>query len=464
MPPQLRAGVSRAITTPPVGIAHPFWGAQTHTRAEGIDLDLWTTALVVSDGTTTAAIVDSDLPNVPDALAAEVRRRVSELTDIPPSHIRISATHTHSGGALAPGWYPDGAEMIPGYVAMLTDKIVGAVWEARRSMRPARIASGIGHSTVGLNRRMWHPGQQRIVLGRNYGGFVDHDLPVARIDDEDERPIAILVNYACHPTIMAHRNSRITPDYPGPLRRVVESNVGGVCLFLQGCAGDRHPRESFSSKGADYRKVGTLLGLEAAKVAVGLTTLPKEERLVEVLESGAELGIYDDTPGPEPDGTVTVVTQTVELPLIDLPTLAEADSDLATKAEALAEARRGGDESEIRRRGYVAKRSQMQRSHVVRYEGRATAATEIQAIRIGGLALVAMPGEPFAEVGVEIRRRSSFAVTMVSGYSNGEIGYVPMRSDYKNGGYGVWNSPLAAGSADLLIEAAGDLLEGIGGR
>ena len=81
-------------------------------------------------------------------------------------------------------------------------------------MRPARIASGLGHSTVGLNRRMWHPGQQRIVLGRNYGGFVDHDLPVARIDDEDERPIAVLVNYACHPTIMAHRNSLITPGLP----------------------------------------------------------------------------------------------------------------------------------------------------------------------------------------------------------------------------------------------------------
>ncbi len=85
-------------------------------------------------------------------------------------------------------------------------------------------------------------------------------------------------------------------------------------------------------------------------------------------------------------------------------------------------------------------------------------------MRIGELALVAMPGEPCAEVGVEIRRRSSFAVTMVSGYSNGEIGYVPMRSDYKNGGYGVWNSPLAPGSAEMLIEAASDLLEAASGR
>ena len=463
MPPQLRAGVSRAVITPPVGIAHPFWGAQTHTRAEGIDLELWATALVVSDGTTTAAIVDADLPNVPDSLAADIRRRVSELTGIPPQAVRVSATHTHSGGPLQPGWFPDGTEMIPGYVTMLTDKIVGAVWEAQRAMRPARIASGLGHSEVGLNRRMWHPGQQRIVLGRNYGGFVDHELPVARIDDEHERPIAILVNYPCHPTIMAHRNKLLTPDFPGPLRRVVEANVGGLCLFLQGCAGDRHPRESFSSNGTDYRKVGTLLGLEAAKVAIGLTTLPKNEKLVEVLESGAELGIYEDTPGPEPDGTVTVVTRTVELPLIDLPTLEEADADLATKAAVLAEARRGGDDAEIRARGYIAKRASMQRSLVVRYQGQMTASTEIQVIRIGGLALVAMPGEPFAEVGVEIRRRSGFAVTMVSGYSNGEIGYVPMRSDYKNGGYGVWNSPMAPGAAEQLIEAAGDLLEAASG-
>jgi neutral ceramidase len=461
MPPQLRVGVSRAVTTPPVGIAHPFWGAQTHTRAEGVDLDLWTTALVATDGVTTVAIVESDLPNVPNALSADVRRRVSELTDIPPANVRLTATHTHSGGALAPGWYPDGAEMIPGYITMVTDKIVGAVWEAQRRLRPARIAAGIGHSTVALNRRMWHPGQQRIILGRNYGGFVDHDLLVARIDDEQERPLAVLVNYACHPTIMAHRNSLITPDFPGPLRRVVEANVGGLCLFLQGAAGDRHPRESFSSQGADYRKVGALLGLEAAKVAIGLTTLPKYERLVDVLESGAELGIYEDTPAGEPDATIAVATRTVELPLIALPSLAEAEADLAAKSEALADARRTGDDAEIRRRGYVAKRAQMQRAHVRQYEGLTTASTEIQVIKIGSLALVAMPGEPFAEVGVEIRRRSAAPVTMVSGYSNGEIGYVPMRSDYKNGGYGVWNSPLAPGSAEMLIEAAGDLLESV---
>ena len=63
--------------------------------------------------------------------------------------------------------------------------------------------------------------------------------------------------------------------------------------------------------GLDHLRLAALLGLEAAKVAEGLETLPKRERLVEVLESGAELGIYAEEPGPEPDGTLRVATRTI---------------------------------------------------------------------------------------------------------------------------------------------------------
>lgn len=99
MSPRLQAGVARAVITPPVGIAHPFWGAQTHTRAEGVEMDLYATALVLSDGETRVAIIDADLGNVPNDLAATVHTGVEALTGIPAANVRLSATHTHSPAA-----------------------------------------------------------------------------------------------------------------------------------------------------------------------------------------------------------------------------------------------------------------------------------------------------------------------------------------------------------------------------
>lgn len=458
MSPRLRAGVARAVTTPPVGITHAHWGAQTHTRAEGVDLDLWATALVLADGEIEVAIVDADLGGFPNDLAAAIRGRIADLTGIPADHVRLSASHTHSGGNLSPAWFPDGGEMIPGYLASLADKIVGAVWEARQRLRPARIAAGVGHSAVAMDRRLWHPEQGRTILGRNRAGFADHTMPVARIDDEAEQPIAVLVNYACHPTIMAHRNSLITPDFPGVLRRTVEANVGGLCLFFQGATGDRHSKESFSSRREDYHHVGKLLGLEAAKVALGLETLPKVERLVEVMESGAELGLYVDEPGPEPDGTLRVATRTIALPLAELPSRDEAEAAYERATAAVAEAQARGDAAAIRSAGYQAKRAGMRRGMAQTYGDASAAMVVLQAMRIGSLGLVAMPGEPFAEIGVEVRRRSPFAATMFSGYSNGQFAYIPVRSDYAEGGYGVWNSPLGPGAGEIVAEEAIELL------
>ena len=456
MPPQLQAATARTVITPPVGITHATWGAQTHTRAEGVDLDLWATALVLANAETKVAIVDIDLVGYP--MVAATREVITRLTGIPGDHVRLSATHTHSAGNLSPAWFPEGSEMIPAYTASLPDRIAGIVWEAHQNLRPARIAAGKGQSNVGVNRRLWYPKQRRIVLGRNWSGFADHEMIIARIDDENEQPVATIVNYACHPTIMAHRNALVTPDYPGALRRTVEEIVGGKCLFLQGAAGNSHPKESFSSRAEDYHRVGKLLGLEASKVALELETRPKVERLLEVVESGAELGIYVDEPFAEPDATLRVATASVSLPLIELPTVAEVKADYEKKAADLAEARQRGDKKEISQKSMLARRAKMRLGLSQAYHGKKTATIEMQAIRIGSLALIGMPGEPFAEIGVEVRRRSPFAVTMFSGYSNGGFAYIPTKGDYQLGGYGVWNSPVAAGADERVVEEAVALL------
>jgi hypothetical protein len=77
----------------------------------------------------------------------------------------------------------------------------------------------------------------------------------------------------------------------------------------------------------------------------------------------------------------------------------------------------------------------------------------VQVMRIGDTAFIAMPVEPFAEIGVEVKRRSAADWTVFGGYSNGYYGYMPMRYAYPEGGYEVTTSPFAPGAAEQAIEA-----------
>ena len=169
MPPTLRAGVGRAVITPPIGIAHAGWGVQTHQRAEGVDMDLLATVLVLANGPVEAALVDVDFCVVGRDLADPIRQAVADLCGIPFAHVRLSYTHTHSGPMLGPSWMTEGEELIGPYVASLAGRIAGAAWDAKRRLRPARVTAGSGSSDIVVNRRLQapdRPGRRRPELGR----------------------------------------------------------------------------------------------------------------------------------------------------------------------------------------------------------------------------------------------------------------------------------------------------------
>jgi hypothetical protein len=207
------------VITPPIGIAHAGWGVQTHQRAEGVDMDLLATVLVLANGPTEVALVDVDFCVVGRDLAGSIRRAVAELCGIPVSHVRLSYTHTHSGPMLGPSWMTEGEELIAPYVASLPGRVAGAAWEAKRRLRPARVAAGSGWSGIAVNRRLKLP-SGRVVAGRNWGGFTDPEVKVVRIDDVDERPLAVIVQYP-------DRGYEVdtSPFRPGAGERVVEASL-----------------------------------------------------------------------------------------------------------------------------------------------------------------------------------------------------------------------------------------------
>jgi neutral ceramidase len=464
----LYAGVARTDITPPLGIAHAGWGAQTHQRATGVDLPLWATALALSDGVRTVVIVDLDLIYIWDNEAPAVMQAVADLTGLPQSHIRVSYTHTHSGpinGANWSTWIKEGSEMVPAYDAMIQYQVAGVAHAAIQRMRPARIAVGAGQSRIAVNRRFQRPEDGAVVVGRNWAGPVDPEVKVVRIDDADGQPLAALVNYACHPITVGPDCTLITPDYPGVVKRVVEQSTGATCMFLQGAAGNVGPVRGVARNGQhEYRRLGAILGSEASRVWWELQTRPSHERYVGTLESGAPLAIYAAEPHPDADTTLRVATRPLHLPLKQLPPPEQIEAEFADYNERLNHLRAtGGAEAELLELTMLAKRAGMRADLARRSAGQTHRTFDLQVITIGdSIALVAMPGEPFVEIGMAIKHGSPFPNTLFSGYSNVGWAYIPMPDAYPLGGYEVEITPFSPDAAGQIVDQSLALLRELG--
>jgi neutral ceramidase len=459
----LQAGIARADITPPIGIAHANWGAQTHERAAGIDLPLELTALALGDGISTSVIIDIACCWLWGSTAAQVLASVLELTGLPEDAVRLAYTHTHSGptGGSDQSWVTGGAEMVDSYIANLGRAAAGATWAAVENMRPVRIAGAVGESTISVNRRFQRPGDGAVIVGRNWDGPIDRAVNVLRLDTLEGGPFAAIVHFGCHPITVGPDNDKITPDYPGVVKRVVEANVGAPTVFLQGAAGNVGPIRGVASDGMNqYKRLGRILGLEAAKLWWEADPLPTTETYAGTLESGAPLAQYLDTPLPDSHATVRIAKVTIPLPM------KEPGNERALKAALDRHTRElttlranGGSAEDIRQVTMKAKRASM-RYLLARDINRLDSwPIELYVTTVGdAIALVGMSVEPFAEIGLAIQQGSPFAQTLVSGYSGLSFAYLPTADAYPLGGYEIEVTPFAPEAAEIAISAAVDLL------
>lgn len=446
--------------TPAPGTPQGIWGAQLHQRGVGADLPLSATALAISDGVSTALLIDVDVIGFNEEWSTRVNQAVAQMTGLPLSAIRVSASHTHSGPkTLRLEVVSEGLEMGLEYLASLPNRIAGAGWQALQRMQPARVAAGEGAAKINVHRRLTLP-SGRVVVGRNWEGEVDPTVRVVRFDDLEERPLATVVHYACHPTIMAWENEHFTPDFPGVVRQVVERELGGHCLFLQGAAGSVGPILGFTGDRAIYHRLGRILGLEAAKVALSIDTRRRQEQLVGVMESGAPIALYEDRPAADGPVRFQVLSRQLRLPANEFPPHAELVAEVARLQEALAGARAA--DGNVREATAALTRATMREERARMVQGRAFIERQMQVMLVGDVALVSMPDEPFAEIGARIVAGSPFRHTLVSGYSNGTFGYMPTRAAFSEGGYEVDTALYGPETEDLVVAAALEMLAALG--
>jgi hypothetical protein len=459
-PSGLLAGVARADITPPVGIAQLNWGSQTHIESVGNDpVGMVATALVLANGDQKFAMVDIDTILVRFFEAAI--GRAARQTGIPARHIRLAATHTHAGPYLSAAKGPAGVdlsakrEMIERYREQVVDKIVGLIAEADRNLRPAHVYGGRGTGTININRRVRARGEDPPAVGRNPEGFIDRELVVFRIDGMDGQPIAVLANFQCHGTVLAYENKYASPDWPGMTRKVVEQAFpGALCLFFQGAAGNQGPIEGFTGDLSVPHRLGSILGHQVASVAHGIETVRREPTFEGFVESTAYQAKQHWRVKGARDATLKFASKAVDLPRrrYTQEEISAMEARVAGARRQVEAVRTGADpwkkhqaEARLRRFGdLLAKwRSPLDPSPIQ---------VEVQVLRIGEVAIVAMPGEPFGEIGVAIKKASPFAFTMFAAYSSGEGGdYIPIEAEYAFGGYEVERTPYGRGAAEKLI-------------
>jgi neutral ceramidase len=262
---KLVAGVAKSDITPPVGTPLAGYGARRAQPSTGVHDPTEARALIIDNGSEKIALVSVDHLGFDHGMVERIRKIASEATHIAPEHIYVMSSHTHSGGGAFMEMLPLLANLLagkfdPNIRAVYEQRTAEAIINANKSLKPARIAIGAGEARgISRFRSTWPP-----------NGPVDPEVGVIRIDSVDTgKPMAVVMNFAAHPTVLGADNMAFSADFVGYARNALEKMIGGdaMAIFANGAQGTIAPRAFQGDDGwQKAENVGTILAAEVFKV------------------------------------------------------------------------------------------------------------------------------------------------------------------------------------------------------
>ncbi|MFC1713251.1 neutral/alkaline non-lysosomal ceramidase N-terminal domain-containing protein [Candidatus Poribacteria bacterium] len=292
----LKVGVSKHEMTPD----RPAWLAGYAARnkpSEAVHDPLFVTAIVFDDGNARLAMVSADLCFVPTSVKERIAPKVEAEASMPPEHLIIAATHTHSGPVTS------GDNLDAEWLESLGDKILMAINEAASSMVSAKISVGVGTCDVGTNRRERRT-DGSITLGNNPDGARDRQVGVISICSESGTPVVTLINYGCHGTALGQENYIISADYMGAAVRQVQEEIEGVVTFFNGAPGNVDPYHHFTVDFDCVEELGEGLAVEVKRV---LREKMVEAESTPIYVNPIEIGLPLRTPREEDGNPISVI-------------------------------------------------------------------------------------------------------------------------------------------------------------
>ena len=434
----LQAGAAvRPIT--PSRAAALFGYPHVERVSTGVHDPLLASALFLEDGPRRALVVALDLLFLDPPTARSIRRAVAAETSVPEACVFMSCTHTHSGPVTCRMlcWQDDpaAADPDPSYLKLVEEQVARAAREAARQARPAELA--------------WTTADARGVGGNRLApdGVTDPEVGVLAVREPGSRAlVAVDLIYGMHPTVLHEDSTLVSSDFPHYTRRHLQERLGEALPVVYHTApcGNQSPRHFVHGQTfQEAERLGRKLGAAAVEAIEMLTD--------------------DDFTR---HGTLSGKLQEVDLPRRALPSVPEAEEQLANRraryerlqAERAERAEVRTAECEVfgAEAAVVLARAH-QRGDVERTLA-AYQPIQVQTLRIGDASLAGLPGELFAEYALQIKQKApgrTFAVSLVGGELQG---YVVTPEAAGGGGYEAANSLFAPASGAVMADAVLSML------
>ena len=390
----LSVGYGERVITPPLGVDLCGYGFYLDRKAESVLDDLKVRVLVLRARRTTIVLVGLDLIGLSEAESDRLRLEIALRLAVPRTNILLACTHPHSGPATQT--LPGMGEMDAAYMKTMRTAVLAAAQEAASAQWPASMSLAFeAIEPLGFDRRR-----------RDFAG-IDPVLKLA-VFETPERKL-FLWSYACHAVVLGPEK-RVSADWPGAVIRAVERE-GHSAVFLQGFCGDIDPVTQLNRWGKgtedDLAFYGDLVARRILKA--GRWTEPVTAPVLHAAETRIALPYRVDTPREIDQKAAAFARLWAEFP---------GGPRFAAEWKAAASARR--DE--------FLKSPEM-------------TGVPVQAMAVGDMKILALPGEVFSGYGLNLRKRSPRLWPV--GYANGSVGYIPTRKAYRDPtDYAAWAAPM----------------------
>jgi neutral ceramidase len=406
--PAFRAAVVKVNITPDKPKQLLGYAARQST---GVYDSIYHRIVVMDDGKTQFYLVSTEICEYSPAVYDHVSAQLQKQLGINPQNFWWSVTHTHSAPevgdpGLGQAFMGERFEhqVDTSYLNFIERSLISGIETAKSNLQPAKLAVGWGFAQANINRRAIDV-DGKASLGLNPDGPVDRRIGLIRLDKADGSPLALLVNYPIHGTVLGQEFVQISGDVAGVVSKYVEEKTGAPVLFINGAAGNLAPIYSVYPNPRSGH-------LSQFRVLLGDKILDANRKIVSSTDS---VKLFS--------GAITV--EGTRKPGLGWP-------------------------------------DNMKNYSSTTKDGTSLVRLPVRFLKINNdIGIWSTPLELFCEISNEVRDRSPFPFTFYYGYTNGWLGYLPTEEEFKHGGYEVdVVCPYTADMGRTLTEAVVAYMEG----